>query len=88
MNPPRSAHRYLANGSTEVICMNCFDVVPNVHVEADAIPFPDTHACEIAELSNPALPHHPSSYASPKRKRAVEWRIRIPAFLRQHKGTA
>ena len=52
MNPLRIAHRYLADGSIEVICMNCLDVVCNVKVEGDATPFRDTHACGSTVLSN------------------------------------
>jgi len=61
MNPPRFAHRYLADGRIDVICVNCFAVVCNVQVGEDTGPFLDTHACESAELSAPGLPPRSSS---------------------------
>jgi len=50
---PLFAHRYLADGSTEIICMNCLDVVCNVPFEKDAARFLDIHTCESAEPTYP-----------------------------------
>jgi hypothetical protein len=44
------AHRYLADGSVEFICLNCLDVVCNVQTEENAVTFLNTHTCESAEL--------------------------------------
>ena len=88
MNLPPLAHRFLSDGSIEVICMNCFDVVCNVQVEEDATPFLDEHACESAELSNRRLPQRPALYTAPSPKGTAHFRILMPAFLRRHKGAA
>ena len=53
------AHRYLADGSAEVICMNCLDVICNVRTEAQAAPFLIARTCEIAELERIAQITHP-----------------------------
>ncbi len=85
MNPPLFAHRYPSDGSIEVICRNCFNVV-----EEDAIPFLDKHVCESesAELPNRRLPQGPASDASSPPKGTVHVGIRLPAFLRRNKGAA
>jgi hypothetical protein len=43
---PLFAHRYLAGGSIEFVCMNCLDVVCKVQFEEDAAALPHAHACK------------------------------------------
>jgi len=57
---PVFAHRYLADGFIEVICMNCLDVICNARTEEAAAPFLKTHTCESAELERWTQVTHPS----------------------------
>jgi hypothetical protein len=43
---PVIAPRFVADGSIEVICMNCVDAIYHVRTEAQAAPFPVTHNCK------------------------------------------
>ena len=56
---PVFAHRYLAHGSIEVICMNCLDVICNAQTEEAAAPFLKIHTCESAELERWTQITHP-----------------------------
>ncbi len=52
---PMFVHRYLQDGRTEFICMNCLDVVCSVRRAEGASPYLNTHTCESAEWSLSAL---------------------------------
>jgi hypothetical protein len=43
------SHRYLEDGSTQFICMNCFQAICTVRSAADATPFIEAHRCEKKE---------------------------------------
>jgi hypothetical protein len=88
MKPPLIAHRFLSDGSIEVICRNCLGIVCKVQAEENAIPFLDKHVCKGAELFNQRLPQRPASNASPPPKGPVHFGIPMPAFLRRNKGAS
>lgn len=52
---PMFAHRYLQDGRTEFICMNCLEVVCSIQRAEDASTHLKTHACQSAEWSLSAL---------------------------------
>ena len=85
MKPPLVAHRYLPDGSIEIICRNCLDVVCNVRAQEDASPILDKHVCESADLPNPRLPERSASYASSPPKGTEHW---MSAFLHRNQGAA
>ena len=59
MNPPVFAHRYLDDGSVEIICMNCLDIVCKVPHGGDSTPFLDFHVCQL--MAREALEERPDS---------------------------